>query len=81
MSKSKIAEMSDQELLKHQKNLKMVTSTLMGMVAVLMVLTIVMIIIKGFSAFSVVPVALLPIVILNLNSLKEVKAEMISRNL
>ena len=75
MSKVKLSALSNEQLLKNEKTLKVVTFTLIGMIGVLLVLTIILAFIKGFSALSAVPVALFPIVIVNLNSLKEIKVE------
>lgn len=81
MNSKKLNEMSNQELLKQQKLLRVITYMLAGMLLLLFALTTFLSLKKGFSALSVVPIALMPIVILNLNSLKEIKKELKSRNL
>jgi Na+-transporting methylmalonyl-CoA/oxaloacetate decarboxylase beta subunit len=59
--------------------LKVLTGMLAGMLMVLFALTIFISIKKTFSPLSVVPIALLPIVILNLLNLKTIKKELDSR--
>ena len=75
MKTKKPNEMTNEELLKNEKTIKSVTYTLSGMLLVLFVLNIFLAFKKGFSALFVVPLALLPIVIINLNTLKEIKKE------
>ena len=75
MNKKKLAELSDEELLKNEKNLKRINAMMVGAMAVLLVINIFLAFKKGFSALSIVPVALLPILIVNFSTLKEMKAE------
>ncbi len=81
MKNKKLNELSNEELLKNEKSLKVVTYMLAGAILVLFAAGIFLTFRKGFSALSVIPIALFPIVILNLNSLKEIKTEIKSRNL
>ncbi|TKC07948.1 redox-active disulfide protein 2 [Pedobacter polaris] len=81
MSKKNLSELSNEELLKSEKSLKTITAMLAGAILVLFIINVFLAFKKGFSAFSVIPIALLPIVIVNLNSLKEMKEEIKSRNL
>lgn len=81
MSNKKYTEMSDEELLKSQKSIKTITALLAGMLLFLFAINIFLAFKKGFSALSVVPIALLPIVIININTLKEIKKELNSRNI
>jgi len=81
MNSKKLNEMSNEELLKQQKLLRVITYMLAGILLLLFTLTTFLSLKKGFSALSVVPIALMPIVILNLNNLKEIKKELKSRNL
>ena len=75
MKSKKLNELSNEELLKNEKSLKAITYMLAGTLLVLFVAGIVLTFKKGFSALSVIPIALLPILILNFNTLKEVKEE------
>lgn len=81
MSTKRYAEMSNEELLKSQKSIKVVTGLLAGMLLFLFAINIFLAFKKGFSALNVVPVALLPIVFINMNTLKEIKKELNSRNI
>jgi hypothetical protein len=81
MSKKPLSALTNEELIKNEKTLKTMTGMLTGAIVVLIAINIVLAFTKGFSALSVVPIALLPIVIINFNSLKEMKAELKSRNL
>lgn len=68
-----------ESLQKKQKLLKMVTAMLGGMLMVLLVLAIYISFKKGFSALVVVPIALMPILMLNVISIKNIKKELTSR--
>lgn len=81
MSKKSLSELSDEELLKNAKTVKMITSMLAGAIFLLFIINIFLAFKKGFSAMSVIPIALLPIVLVNVNSLKEMKKEIKARNL
>lgn len=81
MSNKRYAEMSNEELLKSQKSIKTVTAILVGMLLFLFAVNIFLAFKKGFSALNAVPIALLPIVIINVNTLKEIKKELNSRNI
>jgi multidrug efflux pump subunit AcrB len=81
MSKKSLSELSDEELLKNEKSLKTITALLLGAILVLFIINIFLAFKKGLSALSAVPIALLPIMIINFNSLKEMKEEIKSRNL
>lgn len=79
MKKKKFSEMTVEELIKTQKSFKTVTY-LFGVVLLLLFgLNIFLVANKGFSASNVIPIALLPIFILNMNTLKEIKRELETR--
>jgi asparagine N-glycosylation enzyme membrane subunit Stt3 len=73
------SEMSVEKLQQQAKTIKVVTGTLAGMLLVLLVMAILLSIKKGFSALVIIPFALLPIVVTNVNSLKQIKQELESR--
>ncbi|WP_026730661.1 hypothetical protein [Flavobacterium denitrificans] len=79
MKNTKFNEMSTEELIKNQKTLKTVNTIFAIALCILFALNIFIIYNKGFSAMSVVPIALLPILFLNLNNLKEIKKELETR--
>jgi Flp pilus assembly protein TadB len=77
--KKNFKEMTSEELVKTQKSLKTLTY-LFGVVLLLLFgLNIFLVANKGFSASNVIPIALLPIFILNMNTLKEIKKELEAR--
>ena len=77
--KKKFNEMTSEELIKNEKSLKAVTYIFGVALVLLFVHNIYLAINKGFSAANVIPLALLPIFILNMNTLKEIKKELESR--
>lgn len=79
MAAKKLSEMSNEELLKEKKTIQTITYLLIGMILILIVLNTIVFLKKGFSAIHVVPIALLPIVFINLGSLNKVKEELKSR--
>jgi hypothetical protein len=81
MKTKKLTEMTNKELFQYDKMAKVVTYTLAGAVFILFVVTIYVAVIKGFGALNVVPIALLPMVFINLNTIKGIKKELNTRNL
>jgi asparagine N-glycosylation enzyme membrane subunit Stt3 len=77
---NQFSEMSVEKLQQQAKTIKVVTGTLVGMLVVLLVMAIMLSVKKGFSALVVIPFALLPIVVINVNSLKQIKKELESRS-
>ncbi len=77
--KKNFSEMTSEELVKTQKSLKTVTYLFGVILLLLFGLNIFLIANKGFSASNVIPIALLPIFIMNMNTLKEMKKELESR--
>lgn len=81
MQNKKFEEKTDAELIKLEKSSRIVTYMLAGMILVLIVLNIFLAFKKGFSAISVVPIALLPIVFINFSSIKKMREELKARGL
>lgn len=77
----KPADMTNEELIKHEKITKTSAITFMGVLIVSFVVIVSLMIKKGFTALIVTPIALLPILILLLNNWNETKKEIKSRNL
>ncbi|TDG35203.1 redox-active disulfide protein 2 [Pedobacter changchengzhani] len=76
MQSNKFKEMSNEDLVKAKKSLRSITYALGIMLVVLIILNIFLLFKKGFSPMIFVPVALLPIVIINISSIKKMKAEL-----
>jgi hypothetical protein len=73
MSKIDYSTFSLEELKKKAAAQKVVTGIFMGSIIVMLIAGIFITVKnKSFSAFSVTPIAFLPLMIINLNSLKEI---------
>lgn len=81
MENKKISGLSNEELIKSEKKVKTITLLLAGALLVLFLANIFLTFKKGFTAMSVIPIALLPILILNINNWNALKKEIKSRNL
>ncbi|MCP9752062.1 hypothetical protein [Ferruginibacter sp. HRS2-29] len=81
MAKLNLSEISDQELLRNEKLLKTLIPVFITALVILFVSSIFLGLRKGFSALSVVPVALLPVLIINIKSRQEIRKEIKARNL
>jgi hypothetical protein len=81
MAGKKPAEMTDEELLKSEKALKTLTGMLLGALIVTVVIGIFLTVKKGFNILLIMPATMAPILVLNANSLKEIKKEKTTRGL
>ncbi|MCL1667103.1 redox-active disulfide protein 2 [Elizabethkingia ursingii] len=79
MKSENFSDFSTEELLKKQKIIKPLTIMHIGTLILLFVLSLFITFKKGFTALLVVPIALSPIAILNLNNLKSIQKEINSR--
>ena len=79
MKENKYAQMSLEELKAKEKTLKSATSVFIGMLMVMVFAVVFLGIRQGFSVFSVLPVAFLPLLIANISGLKKVQEEIKSR--
>lgn len=83
MATKKPTEMSDAELLKNARLIKIAIASMMA-ICMLLLLTGLFLIVKkgsGFTGLTIIPAAMAPILILNARSLQEIKKEMAVRNL
>ncbi len=80
MKENPYAKLSIEELQAKAKNLKKATSIFTGMLMVLMFAVIFLAIRQGFSMMTLVPTALLPMLIINLVSLAAIQKEIKARN-
>ena len=81
MASKKPNEMSNKDLLKNEKMLKTITYMLIGALIALFVVGIIMIVKKGLNALLIIPITLIPVVLINFNSLKEIQKEIKTRNI
>jgi hypothetical protein len=80
MKQLPLSELSQEELLKKVKTAKVAISALGGLLIVLVASTVYLTYLQGFSVFTVLPVAFLPLFIINVSNLKKIQAEIASRN-
>lgn len=80
MKAKKPSEMSLEELLQKEKMIKAAIYSLIALNIILLIAVIFLFVKKGFSALFVVPFSMVPIIIINSNSLKEIKKEIALRN-
>lgn len=76
-----ISEYTDEELINNEKKIKILTIMLMTAIVLLFLSTMFLTFKKGFSALTVIPIALLPILIININNWNKLKKEKANRNL
>jgi hypothetical protein len=81
MDDNKIKGMSDEELKKEAKRLQTMAPLFAAVMLILIIVNILSIIKKGFTAAAVIPIALLPVFIGSLTNWNKVKKEMKLRNL
>ena len=81
MKNEKFANKTTEELIRDEKTLKVITTIFGGMLFVLFIMGIFLSFRQGFTALSVVPIALLPILIININNWNAIKKEIKSRTL
>lgn len=81
MKENKYSKMSLEELKAKEKTTKSAISAFIGILMVLVFAVVFLGIRQGFSAFSVLPMAFLPLVIVIISSLKKLQDEIKSRNL
>ncbi|MBO0933756.1 redox-active disulfide protein 2 [Fibrella aquatilis] len=79
MNSKKLQDMSREELLKQQKSIKFVTGLFIGVLSVLLAITLYQTVTQGFTSLLTVPFALLPILLVNINTLRQIKQELANR--
>lgn len=81
MKVKKPSQMTNDELLKKEKIAKMTLYALLTMTILLTIAIIFLFIRKGFSALVVMPFSMVTFIIINSNTLKEIKREIALRDL
>lgn len=79
MKEKKFSETSTEELQRTKKTLQTITGILLGALIVLIALSLYITFTKGFTALLIIPLALLPIAILNFLTVKKINKEIESR--
>ncbi len=80
MATKNLQEMSNEKLLEQKKSIGFMVGMLIGALITLLALAVYITINKGFTPLLVIPLALSPIVFLNLTTLKAIKKEIQARN-
>jgi Na+-transporting methylmalonyl-CoA/oxaloacetate decarboxylase beta subunit len=79
MESNKLSELNTEALLKKYKLWKAMAGTLAGILLVCFIVLIYLSLKKGFSPLLIVPIALMPILILNITKINNIKKELNSR--
>lgn len=79
MKNNKLSNQTLEELQKNRKTIKVITTMLISALSVLLILCIYITLSKGFTPLLIVPLALSPIALLNLNSLRSIDKEIKTR--
>ncbi|URC14416.1 MULTISPECIES: redox-active disulfide protein 2 [unclassified Flavobacterium] len=79
MKNEKFSKMTTEELLKSQQISKTAAYAFAVILLLLFIVNIYLVFKKGFSASQIVPIALLPLLLLNFKTLKDIKEELKSR--
>jgi len=80
MADKKLQDTSTEKLLEQKKSITFLTGLLIGALLTLLAITTYISINQGFTPLLIVPFALLPILLLNVNTLRGIKKELRSRN-
>ncbi|HIC8644980.1 redox-active disulfide protein 2 [Elizabethkingia meningoseptica] len=80
MKKENWSSLSTEDLNQKQKSIKSLTTMLIVTLIALFLISLFISLKKGFTPLLVIPIALLPVVSMNLNNLKSIKKEIDSRN-
>ncbi|GEN71291.1 redox-active disulfide protein 2 [Chryseobacterium lathyri] len=81
MKNKALTEYTNEELVSNEKKIKAITIMLGIAILLLFLSNIVITFKRGFSALNVIPLALLPILILNINNWNQLKKEKANRKL
>lgn len=81
MSTNKYAEMSDEKIIKLEQGAKAIVIFFSVIMLIMTASTLYTTLKKGFSGLSVMPLAFMPIYLLNINSFRQIKKEKKLRNL
>lgn len=80
MKKEDYSQQSLDELIKREKTARIATITLGVLVFFQLVVGLFLTFKNGFGVFTILPITFLPILMINVASLKKIKAEIKSRN-
>jgi len=81
MKNKQLTEYTDEELISNEKKIKVLTIMLASSMIILFFTFIVLAIKKGFNPIMIIPIGLLPLLIVNITNLKNIKKEKERRGL
>ncbi|ASK28912.1 hypothetical protein CEY12_01765 [Chryseobacterium sp. T16E-39] len=81
MKNKPITEYTDEEIISNEKKMKAISVMLMVAIPILFLANMLLTLKNGFNASNVIPIALLPILIININKWNQLKKEKANRNL
>jgi hypothetical protein len=79
MAQKQFSEMTEEELKKNVRMLSIAVAVIFASIIIMIISAVFSYTKKGFTVYTVVPFAFLPIAIINFMNLKKVKAELASR--
>jgi hypothetical protein len=79
MAQKQLSEMTEEELKKNVRMLTIAVAVIVASIIIMIISAVSSYAKKGFTVYSVVPFAFLPIAIINFVNLKKIKAELASR--
>ena len=75
MKNNSIAGYTNEELIRNEKKIKGICIILSIMIILLLLINIYLTFKRGFNALNVIPIALLPVLIINMNNWNQLKKE------
>lgn len=80
MAQKKLTEFSTEELTQREKALKTSIAVMGGAIALMIAAGAYLTIRKGFGVFTVLPIVFISLFVINFKNLKDIRAELASRN-
>ncbi len=80
MKDDSLSKLSLDELKAREKSLRLVSSMFIGCIVIMALAGVFLTVQKGFNTFTVLPVAFLPLMIVNMSNLKKIKDEIAGRS-
>lgn len=78
---NKLADQTNEQLIQNEKKVKVITLLFLGGLLLLFLITIYLTYRNGFTALSVLPITLMPVLIASISNWNALKKEIKSRNL
>ncbi len=79
MQETDLSKLTIEELLKQEKTAKIVSAFLLGTIIIQFTVGVFLTFKQGFNVFTILPIAFVPILIVNKTNLKKIRTEIDSR--